>query len=60
MDADHLCEDIMKLSLKIVQARYRRRFNFNQFPKLIKNFKAIGTCEDHRAMASSPCDFHKI
>ena len=47
-------------SFKIVQARYRRKFNFNTFPnrsqilKLIKNFEAHGTCEDRRAKGSSP------
>ena len=47
-------------SFKIVQARYRRKFNFNTFPnrsqiyKLVKNFEAQGTCEDSWATCSSP------
>jgi hypothetical protein len=48
-------------SFKIVQARYKRKFNFNTFLsrnqifKLVKNFEAYGTCEDRRATGSSPC-----
>ena len=47
-------------SFKIVQVRYRRKFNFNTFPnrslifKLVKNFKAHRTSEDHKTMDSSP------
>ena len=47
-------------SSKIVQARYRRKLNFNIFLnrslifKLVKNFEAHGICEDHMATGSSP------
>ena len=45
-------------SFEIVQARYRRLFNFNTFPnrsqilKIVKYFKAHGSCEDFWAMCS--------
>ena len=56
-----LCEDILpkKKSFEIVQARCRKKFNFNiflnrsQIFKLVKNFEAHCTCEDHRVMGSS-------
>ena len=47
-------------SFRIVQARFRRKFSFNQFPnrsqifKLVKKFKAHGTCGDRRVAGSSP------
>ena len=47
-------------SFKIVQARFRRKFSFNQFPnrsqifKLVKKFEAHGTCGDRRVAGSSP------
>ena len=47
-------------SFKIVQARFRQKFNLNTFPnksqifKLVKNFEAHGTCEHSRVMGSSP------
>ena len=47
-------------TFKIVQARYRRKLNFNTFPnksqifKLVKNFEVHGTYEDHSAISSSP------
>ena len=43
---------------KIVQPRYRRKFNYNTFPnrrqifKLVKNFEAHSTCEDSRTTGS--------
>ena len=53
MEQKIFCEEIYDetKSLKIVQNRYRGKFNFNSFPnksqifKLIKNFEADGTCE---------------
>ena len=36
---DLLCEDITKKSFKIVQARYRKKFNFNKFQTGIRIFK---------------------
>ena len=47
-------------SFKIVQARFRRKFSFNQFPnrsqifKLVKKFEAHGTCGDSRVAGLSP------
>ena len=47
-------------SFRIVQARFRRKFSFNQFPnrsqifKLVKKFEAHGTCGDCRVAGSSP------
>ena len=47
-------------SFRIVQARFRRKFSFNQFPnrsqifKLVKKFEAHGTCGDRRVAGSSP------
>ena len=47
-------------SFKILQARYRGKFDFNTFPngnqifKLVKNFETHGTYEDHRAKGFSP------
>ena len=46
-------------SLMIVKEWYRRKFNFNTFPKksqifkLVKNFEVHDTSEDCRAMSSS-------
>ena len=45
---------------KIVQSRYKRKFNFNIFPnraqifKFVKNFQICGIFENRRAMGSSP------
>ena len=45
---------------QIVQARFRRKFSFNQFSnrsqifKLVKKFEAHGTCGDRRVAGSSP------
>ena len=47
-------------SLNIILVKFGRKFNFNTFPnknqifKLIKNFEVHGTCEDRKAMGSSP------
>ena len=46
-------------SVKIVHARYRRKFNFNTFPnssqilESVKNFEARGTCEGRSPVGSS-------
>ena len=47
-------------SFQMVHEIYTRKFNFyispnrSQIFKLVKNFEAHGTCEDHRAMGSHP------
>ena len=41
-------------SFKIVQARYRRKFNLNTFPNRHQIFKLVKNIEGHRVMGSSP------
>ena len=53
-------------SFKIVQERYGRNGKLNTFPnwnqifKLVQNFEAYSTCEDHRATYSTPHITEKI
>ena len=56
---DTLSEDYYETKFfKIVHARYQQKINFDTFPKiqifkLVKNFEAHGSYEDHRATGSS-------